>query len=153
MVMTRMSPFEHILVATDFGPSSERALHLAVALAKQLHARLTLLHVWEPPPYAYGCRALISREELLRPGREAAQRQLDTMLDVIRKDLPDARGLVRCGDAVGQIGAAILEERPDVVFMGTHGRHGIDRMLVGSVAEQTVRSSPVPVLTVAGAPT
>jgi nucleotide-binding universal stress UspA family protein len=58
------------------------------------------------------------------------------------------RSELRCGDPAAEILRAIDELKPELVVMGTHGRRGLARLLLGSVAEKVVRSSPVPVLTV-----
>lgn len=141
-----MQDFKHILVATDFASSSERALELAVKLAAKFDAKLTLLHVWEIPVYPY-MDFVLSSAELLRSVEEAAQQRLAAMLSELQKRLPSARSLLKMGVPWEQILATAKEEQADVIVMGTHGRRGVEHVLMGSVAEKVVRLASVPVLT------
>lgn len=147
-----MVAFERILVATDFGPSSERAVAVAVALADRLHAGLTLLHVWEAPSFTYG-GMLYSAADVLEPVRDKAQAALDEAVAKLKPSCPTVTGALRCGDPRVEVLGAIDASRPDLVVMGTHGRKGLARAFLGSVAERVVRDSTVPVLTVHGADT
>jgi len=142
-----MLAFKKILVPVDFGPSSEEALHVAIDLAKKLGSELTIVHVWEVPAYAYSGMEF-STIDLLNPARELAQKELDAKLETLRKEGTVAQGVLRCGRPWYELAAAIEELAPDLVVMGTHGRHGLARALLGSVAEKTVRHSTSPVLTV-----
>lgn len=142
-----MASFENILVAVDFGESSEEALELAIDLAKQYRAGLTLVHTWEVPAYAYGALEF-SAMDMLTPVQQAAHEQLEALAAEVRKELPEARAVLAHGVTWQEILAAIERGRPDLVVMGTHGRRGIRHALLGSVAEKIVRLSPAPVLTV-----
>jgi nucleotide-binding universal stress UspA family protein len=99
------------------------------------------------PLYAYG-GIEFSALDLLTPIRETAQNCLDETLTDVRKTVPEARAILRRGAPWREILSAIEEGKPDLVVMGTHGRRGVERMVLGSVAEKIVRTSPVPVLTV-----
>jgi nucleotide-binding universal stress UspA family protein len=142
-----MISFKSILVPVDFGDASRHALEVAVDLATQYRGSLTLVHTWEVPLYAYGGLEL-SAIDLLTPIRETAQKYLDEMLVDLKKTVPEARAVLRRGAPWREILAAIEEASPDLVVMGTHGRKGVERFVLGSVAEKIVRTSPVPVLTV-----
>jgi nucleotide-binding universal stress UspA family protein len=139
---------KNILVPTDFGESSDRAEALAAHLAKTFEAKITLLHVWSLPIPGYA---------------EALAWPIDSIEAAARQALEHAHGRLKARhantDSVLAAGAAwdrILEtarERDiDLIVMGTHGRRGISRAFLGSVAEKVVRLSPVPVLTVTGEP-
>ena len=142
-----MSTFQHVLVPIDFGESSQRALDLAVDLVKSLGGSLTIAHVYEIPTYGYS--ALTYHDaDLERHAEEDARGKLEGALAAVRPSIPRVNGLLRRGAAWEQIVALIGETKADLVVMGTHGRHGIQRALLGSVAERTVRMSPVPVLMV-----
>jgi nucleotide-binding universal stress UspA family protein len=141
-----MTGFTRILVPTDFGASADRALHVAVELCDKLGASLTLLHVCELPMYAYSTLASVPGDFLM-PISEAAQQDFEAALVALRLRVPAAKGILRNGVPWEVILAAIDETRADLVVMGTHGRRGIAHILLGSVAEKTVRLSPVPVLT------
>jgi len=143
-----MVDFKHVLVAVDFGESSQQALDLAIDIAKQSGAELSILHAYEIPVYAYDGASFIAVAELLAPIEGAAQKRLQSTLEAVRKTLPSARSILRSGVPATEILSAIDEIRPDLVVVGTHGRHGIGRAVLGSVAEKVVRFSPVPVLSV-----
>ena len=143
----RMIPFEKILVTTDFGPSSERAIAVAIELAELHGAELTLLHVWDVPSYAYSGMELAA-DDLLSPLRDRAQAMLDRALHAVQAHVPDASCMLRCGDAWKEIDEAIRGVAPDLVVMGGRHGHGIARAILGSVTEKVIRSSAVPVLTV-----
>ena len=142
--------FKHILVPTDFGDSSNAALEVAVDLSKKYGASLTLLHTYEIPVYGYP-GMLYAPIDLLTPIQESAQAQSDAALKSLRARVPEAQALLKFGVPAVEIQKAIEETHADLVVMGTHGRHGVSRALLGSVAERTVRLSQIPVLTVRGA--
>ncbi len=142
-----MLSFKNILVAIDFGESSNEALEVALGLAKQYHSTLTLIHTWEVPSYAYSAMDF-SAMDLLTPVQQAAREQLEGLIADVRKELPEAKAVLARGVAWKEILAAIERGNPDLVVMGTHGRRGIRHALLGSVAERIVRCSPAPVLTV-----
>jgi nucleotide-binding universal stress UspA family protein len=139
--------FKHILVPTDFGDCADHALDVAVALAKSLNAKLTLLHVCELPVSAYAMYA----QGLYFPMdslEAAAAKALESATVRLKERHPGAESALRSGTAVDQLLATQAEIGADLIVMGTHGRRGVSRMLLGSVAEKTVRLATVPVLTV-----
>jgi nucleotide-binding universal stress UspA family protein len=142
-----VNAFKHILVPTDFGDCADHALDVAVALAKRLDAKITLLHVCELPVsgYAMYAQGLYFPMDALEA---AAQKALDSAAALLRERYPASDAMLRSGTAVEQLMAARDELHADLIVMGTHGRRGVSRMLLGSVAEKTVRMSKVPVLTV-----
>jgi nucleotide-binding universal stress UspA family protein len=142
-----MIDFKHILVAVDFADSSQEALAAAVELAKRFGAKLTLTHTCEVPAYAYPGMAFAA-VDLLTPVEDAAREALAAALADVQKTLPATKGILRRGLAATETLAVIAAEKPDLVVIGTHGRTGVTRAFLGSVAERIVRQSPVPVLTV-----
>jgi nucleotide-binding universal stress UspA family protein len=145
-----MIPFKKILVPVDFSPASNEALTAAIELAKRDGAELELVHVWEVPSYTYATLEYAATD-LMGPVREAAKAQLDETLAGVRKELPRVSGTLKQGAPWQEVLGVIESSKPDLVIMGTHGRKGVRRMLLGSVAEKIVRTSPVPVLTMHGA--
>jgi len=141
--------FKHIVVATDFSDCSARALDFGIELAAQFDAQLTLVHAWEIPSTGYSA-ALYSPGDLLTPIEQAAATQLNAALESLRERLPRAKSVLRAGVAWEEIVAAAADVHADLIVVGTHGRRGVSRALLGSVAERVVRLSPVPVLTVRG---
>jgi universal stress protein A len=131
-----------ILHPTDFSYNSQHALRLAADLAGAYDAELIILHVYAAPVALYG------EGMLPPPAPEDHRAQLDEELH--RIEVPHARTSYRLveGNAVGEILRLAQDEHADLIVMGTHGRRGLSRMLMGSVAELVVRRSACPVLTV-----
>jgi nucleotide-binding universal stress UspA family protein len=144
-----MSTFQHIMVPIDFGEVSEHALDRALTLAKDLGASVTIVHVMQMPPYYYSAYA----EGLAWPTDElegAAKTSLDAALESAKKRCSGVRvdAVLLAGVPNVQIVEAATDRKADLIVMGTHGRRGLVRAFLGSVAERVVRTSPVPVLTV-----
>jgi nucleotide-binding universal stress UspA family protein len=139
--------FGHILVATDFAAASSRALEVALQLARDEGARVTILHVCEIPGYAY-VGVEFSPVDLLAPIAEVAQKRLDDLVASTRQRFPGVAGELKLGSPYEQILGAAAALGCDLVVMGTHGRRGFAHAALGSVAEKVVRLCPVPVLTV-----
>jgi universal stress protein A len=130
-----------ILFPTDFSTASDAALVHAESLAKQSGARLLIVHV-EEPPLAYGGGELYYG--LPEPGSE---RILAMLEDVRPKDpaVPFAHRMTM-GDPAAEVVRMAADEGAEMIVMGTHGRSGVLRLLMGSVAEGIVRQAPCPVL-------
>jgi nucleotide-binding universal stress UspA family protein len=131
-----------IIVPTDFSTSGQSALAHATSLARDSNARLLIVHV-EEPPIAYGGGEMYYG--LPEPDPSALKR----MLEEVRPDDASVKFEHRllAGDPAGAIAELARKEAADLVVMGTHGRTGLARMLMGSVAEAVVRHAPCPVLT------
>lgn len=142
-----MNTFRCILVPTDFSEASNRATELAVSLAQKLGADLVLAHFWGIPAYPYLTEGYPAADFTASMSR-AAEGQMVKALAKVQSTLPVARSVCRMGMPWEEIMKAIDEEGADAIVMGTHARHGLNRLLLGSVAEKVVRSSPIPVLTV-----
>jgi nucleotide-binding universal stress UspA family protein len=130
-----------ILVPTDFSTASDAAVPHAEALARQSSAELLILHV-EEPPLAYGSGELYYG--LPEPNAELIQK----MLDAVKPSDPavPCRHRLVMGDPAAEILRIAAEEGAEMIVMGTHGRTGLFRALMGSVAEAVVRRAPCPVL-------
>jgi universal stress protein A len=139
-----MKPLEHVLIATDFGPASASALQAAIDLAVRFGARLTVLHAVDAPAYAYPFPVPVAVSQ-------AAQSSLDAVVVLARERVPSAQSVLREGVAAEEIALAATDLGADLIVVGSHGRYGLSRMVHGSVAEQVVRLSRVPVLTLRGA--
>jgi len=141
--------FNKILVATDFSDCSQRALDLAVELALKFESELVLVHSWEAPAYSYG-GGLYLPVDLVTPIEQAATAQLEKTLSELRQRLPRAVSRLRSGSAWQEVLDVASAVHADLIVLGTHGRQGLTRALLGSVAEKVVRLAAVPVLTVHG---
>jgi len=144
-----MAMFKNILVPIDFSSPSVEAMNVAAGLALESGASLTLLHTWEAPDYAYSGLAT-PPADLWMSIETAARANLDKTLSELKKRVPSATATVRRGYPAEEILSAIGDLNADLVVMGTHGRRGLSRAMLGSIAEKVVRMSPVPVLTVRG---
>ena len=142
--------FQHILVPYDFGPAAERALEVAIDLAALGRGRITLLHVCEGPLHAFEGMAAAPVDLLARV--DAAQEKLDVQVGALRDRFPDAEGVLAVGAPHEGILAEAERRECDLIVMGTHGRRGLSRAALGSVAEKVVRLSQIPVLTLHAAP-
>lgn len=143
-----MRNVKRVLVPTDFSEASEHALPHAVELARLYDAEIVVLHVrtlWEDDPnreeyqfFDNGRYSAFVEEQLEKTGAKVKHHRVQT---AVRRNVAPAAGILD-----------YVEDEPvDVVVMGTHGRSGIKRFFLGSVAERILRHSSVPVLTVAPA--
>jgi len=142
--------FKRILVATDFGESSEQALELALQLAEKFDSELTLVHSWEAPSYSYAAGLYVPLD-MVAPIERAAVARLEQATTQLRLRFPAAKSVLRAGVPWEEVLNAAAELKADLIVMGTHGRRGLERALLGSVAERVVRMARIPVLTVRGA--
>jgi nucleotide-binding universal stress UspA family protein len=149
--------YKHILTCVDGSPSSKLALQQAIQLAREQHASLRLLCVvdWASTPdirHEYDLHGFVTSERaetaseagerILREAQGLAQRY-GVQADTVMLDL-----------TISKIADVIVDEAKrsaaDLIVIGTHGRRGVGRLMVGSVAEGVIRASPVPVLTIRG---
>jgi nucleotide-binding universal stress UspA family protein len=144
-----MMLYRTILMATDFSQCSEDAFQEAVSLAKDAGAVLRVLHVYQPPTTAVVPFATVEMyEELDREAREDAGRTLDLWTRRATDRGVRATPVLRRGIADVEIVDAAIRERADLVVLGTHGRRGASRLLLGSVASRVIAEAPCPVLTI-----
>jgi nucleotide-binding universal stress UspA family protein len=141
--------FSRILVPTDFSEQSRHALGLAQRLARALGSELTLLHVLsEATLYDEGFMSSAGVQAVIASANEWAERKLAEWADATRAEGAPVKTAMRTGPAHREIVAAAKEMNADLIVIGTHGRGGLDRMLLGSVAERVVRLAPCAVLSV-----
>ena len=137
-----------ILVPTDFSEHAGHALAYAAELAAKLDGTVHLLHVITVPVMGIPEMGIAYASATIEAATKAAQTALDGLIDRYRNRASLAPARLEIGDArdvIDRIAAAI---DADLIIMGTHGRRGVSRILVGSVAESVVRTAPCPVLTV-----
>lgn len=147
--MNPVSNIQQILVPHDFSETAEHALAYALALAERFGARVTVLHAYEVPSYGYP-DAVAASYEFSSAMERAAAVALKGVEDRARRPNITLDTLLRRGTPWVEIAAAAKERKVDMIVMGTHGRRGVARALLGSVAEKVVRTAPCPVLTVHG---
>ena len=150
-----MSDYRTFVVPYDFSVHAQAALRAATDLATRLSADLHLIHVIQPPSYAYGYGmggAAVSPSFDLNELRERALKSLREVVDGV-VDFPgriephvvDGSSIaIAINEAADKLGA-------DLIVMGTHGRTGLAHVFIGSVAERTLRRAPCPVMTIQSA--
>lgn len=135
-----------ILLATDFSPSSEAALLYASAIARRYGSRIYLAHVIPSDAHPLVPPELTS--VLLKQAQRDAERQMAQVLISGRLRAIPHQVLLGQGGLWTVLSRMIEDHEIDLVVVGTHGRRGLQKMLLGSVAEQIFRLAPCPVLTV-----
>ena len=140
-----MINLKRILVPTDFSETSAEALRYAIALARCFAARVCVLNVADYPGIAADGDYPIGIFETMQNAAHDRLRRLLTE-EQVEELQPDCA--TRIGDPAEEIVRYADEHAVDLIVMGTHGREGVMRVVLGSVAETVVRRAPCPVLTV-----
>jgi nucleotide-binding universal stress UspA family protein len=146
-----MSAYRRILVAVDSSNAANRGLREAIRLAKEESAQLFILHVVNEF-YAFATpEAGAAAVDIVPTLRESGRKILARAEAAAAKERVKPKTILR--ETIGSAAAdAIVREarkqRADLIVLGTHGRRGVRRLVMGSDAEQVVRTSPVPVLLV-----
>ena len=144
-----MKSFHRILVATDFTPASGPALAEAIEMARGDGAELLIAHAYQLP--------IAPQAEAVAPGvydewvqnlRETVEENLEPLVERARKAGVEAKALVLSGTPDEAITKAAEKEGADLVIVGTHGRKGVSKFFLGSVASRVITMAPCPVLTV-----
>ncbi len=143
---------KRILHPSDFSKASAAAFRKAIELAKTNRATLDLLHVMAPvgPVLGYGYVSPQTYDQLAASGTRWAREQMERLVKKARAAGVKTTSTIVDGVAVDRIVRAARARRPDLIVMGTHGRTGFSRFVLGSVASRVVATSPFPVLTVRG---
>jgi nucleotide-binding universal stress UspA family protein len=135
-----------ILVPIDFSEAADAALQHGIEIAQTYGAEIDLLHVVEEPfyPPAYG------PDVATFPTQDVMERVETQLADTAREEIGYEHVMVsaRTGSPSSEILDYVDENEVDLVVMATHGRTGLDRVLLGSVAERVLRQSPTPVFIV-----
>lgn len=147
-----MSRFRRILHASDFSPASRAAFRRAVDLARENRAVLTIVHVYSAPVTLMGEGYAVPHvyERMFADVRSHAERQVGRLVLNARRRGARVKGLALEGVPHERIVRAARSIRADLVVLGTHGRTGLGRFFLGSVASRVVALAPCPVLTVRG---
>ncbi len=136
-----------ILLASDLTAASAPAEDLALELASRLDGDLLLVSVIDPKGLWLSGGGFRQR---IDQAREARQIAAQGMVDRGRRDGVAMRMLIWEGDPAESIVEAAIAESVDLIVVGSHGRRGMDRLVMGSVSEQVVRTAPVPVVVARG---
>jgi universal stress protein A len=146
-------PVKRILYATDYSKASARALDEAMRMAKQNKAELLVVHVIEPMgQYAAGEEfdgaALYMKME--EAAKEEAERAMQKLLRKLQQAKVKAKSLLLHGRAYDQILRAAKSRKANMIVIGTHGRTGLSKLFMGSIASRVVAGARCPVVTVRG---
>ncbi|PYU57045.1 MAG: hypothetical protein DMG55_21665 [Acidobacteria bacterium] len=136
---------KNILLLTDFSEPSELAVPFAIAIAREYESKVYAMHVLTPVSLAYATPELAAAAiEGLEEGARAGMQRVDAQL----VGVPHETMLVRAESVWSPVEQALSECEVDLVILGTHGRTGAMKLLLGSVAEEIFRRAGVPVLTI-----
>jgi nucleotide-binding universal stress UspA family protein len=146
--------YKHILVPVDGSATSRRGLRAAIALAKTQRARLAILNVVDAMPVFASLEGVTAYDPgILEALRKGGRKILARAAAEAKKRGVKAK-TVLAENIAGRVADVIVRQakklRADLLVLGTHGRRGLSRMVMGSDAELVVRQSPVPVLLVRG---
>ena len=143
-----MSTIQRIVVATDFSDLADTVIDQALNLAKQLGASVTLVHSYEIPIYGFPEGVLVAPPDVASRIGDAAQSQLDNLAKRHADRGVPLATVLRMGAAWDEINAVAAEKKADLIVVGTHGRRGLTRALLGSTAERILRTATLPVFVV-----
>jgi nucleotide-binding universal stress UspA family protein len=139
--------FRRILCATDFSDTAEAAWEAACELARAHRAELVLVHVFTEFPI-YPEVAVVEVQRVWEEQRAWVENALAERVTAATRQGLTARWLLKTGVAPEAIVDAATETRADLIAIGTHGRTGLTRLVIGSVAERVVRLAPCAVLSI-----
>jgi nucleotide-binding universal stress UspA family protein len=143
-----MSTIQRIVVATDFSDLADTVVDQALDLAKQLGASITLVHSYEIPIYGFPDGVLVAPAETAARISTAAQSSLENLAGRHAPRGVPITTVLRMGAAWDEINAVAAETKADLIVVGTHGRRGLARALLGSTAERVIRTATLPVYVV-----
>ncbi len=141
-----------ILHPTDFSECADQAQQQAVRLAHAMGGEIVLLHVAvESPLYGEGLMSMKEVRAVYAAARKWATATLEERAAAIREHGLATRVMLKAGVPHEEIVKTAAEERADLIVLGTHGRGGVERIFLGSVADRVIRTAPCPVVTVRSA--
>jgi nucleotide-binding universal stress UspA family protein len=141
--------FKQIVVTTDLSENAEVAMPVAASLARRFDGHVDVVHVFEVPLYAFTEGVPMALPEWTATVRQNHLRKLgDYVREFAGREKIDARPVLLEGETTREILRYATEVKADCIVIATHGRTGLQRLLLGSVAEKIVRLSPCPVLAV-----
>jgi nucleotide-binding universal stress UspA family protein len=144
-----MSGFRRILFASDFSPASRPAFTKALELARVLKAELVVTHAVAPTVPAEGMHVTaVDWDAFEKAVREAAQVELDRLARTARKARVRVATMLTRGYAADEIVRTAKARKANLIVMGTHGRTGLSRLVMGSVATRVMIGASCPVMTV-----
>jgi nucleotide-binding universal stress UspA family protein len=145
-----MIEIQRILCPIDFSEYSRHAVDHAVAIARRYESTITVLHVFSTAPVAAYAPGMPAFDPIVLTRADRDQLLEKTKRFIETESAPGVRldATIREGDITGEILSQATDLKAELLVMGTHGRSGFERLLLGSVTEKVLRKAPCPVLTV-----
>lgn len=141
--------FKRILLPTDGSQGASEALNCATAIARKFDSELEVVFVTEPHPMLTAPYSESILMDALQATREEGENVLAQATETARQSgIDQVKSAMLEGHPAEEIVRYAREHQMDIIVMGTHGRRGINRMLLGSIAEEVVRTASMPVMTV-----
>lgn len=137
-----------IVCAIDFSDPSNHALAHAVQFAKRIGAKVVAVHAWQLPVYAVPDGIALFGPEVVAEISDGLQKQLAKAIEAHRVEGVTLEGKLVAGTPVEATLEVVQATNAEYIVIGTHGRTGVARFIIGSVAERMVRHAPVPILVV-----
>jgi nucleotide-binding universal stress UspA family protein len=145
-----MTDIRRILVPTDFTETSERAIDWALGIAARFGAMITVMHAYELPIVGFPDGAIVATPEIASRIADASRGALDATVERLKSRGVTVESVLREGVAWEEVNAVADSIDADLIVIGTHGRRGLARALLGSVAENVIRTAHRPVVTIRG---
>lgn len=137
-----------ILVPIDYSPHSARALQVAIGLAKTFSAKVHLLHAYHLPVSITMPDAVVIPQSFWDSVKDASARKLEKSFETVTREGVQCESHLTAQAPSAAIVETAKQIGADLIVMGTRGLTGLKHVLLGSVAERTVRNAPCPVMTV-----
>ena len=143
-----MNPIKRIVVGTDFSETAERAVDAAVDLAAQVGAVVSLVHAYELPMYSFPDGVVVSTPDIAKKITTDALARLEAAIEQRKGRGVSIQSVLRMGAAWDELNGVATEQDADIIVVGTHGRRGFSRVLLGSVADRMMRTAVRPLLVI-----
>lgn len=141
-----MKVIRKIIVPIDFLQHTEQLAEYAVYIGEKFHAGLKFLHIIEPPHY-YGDYEYPSLGVYAAELAKHAEKKMKHFVEKYRNSCSGCEGKILQGNIADSIIKHANDQDADLIIIGTHGRKGLEKMWLGSVAERVIKSAPCPTLT------
>lgn len=140
-----MEKVQNIVVSVDFYQHTQKLVEFSIDLANRIEGKITFVHVLEKvlPYYDYSPESYKVFDDKLIAH---AENKMEVLVGKVKGVLPETEGVVLRGEVVDSIVTYARDKKADLIIMGTHGSKGIEKILLGNVAERVLKRAPCPVL-------
>jgi nucleotide-binding universal stress UspA family protein len=143
-----MKPIKRIVVGTDFSETADRAVDAALDFAEQVGAVVTLVHAYELPMYSLPDAVVVSTSDVAQKITTDALERLEAAVERRKDRGISIKTALRMGAPWDELNGVAEEEDAALIVVGTHGRRGFSRVIIGSVAERMMRTAIRPLLVI-----